>query len=424
MESLSRINYNLDKIADMEPEVSYTVKQTISQGINDGGVLSFRLPPDSERFTDLNTLILRLEVGIKTAKGTDVDATKVVCLEPGGMYSLFSSCEVRFNEDIVSTMTSYPYTTTLSRYLGCAKEIRDGVMDTLDGTYPFTQDYSKVDTGENSKAMMKKRRSRIEPGSVLVGRIYSDILTSSRQYLPPGMSLGIDLRRAPDAFSLLSPEATDNYKIVITSASIYARRHKLIPKLVPHALESVKNGGVTFNRLETRLTSIKQGVYIFRWNDCLNGAPLPNRFYIGFVAQKSLYGDLGQLSSYFETLNMESLNLKLNGRDLLIEPIQTSFPRDATTGKLKSETDATEGFLSIAEVMGIINDQTQSLRLNYSNYLQGMTIYAVELGKCGEKSGSSGYVDLELTFGEGGAELDACCLIFTEKTEHALFNSN
>ena len=108
----------------------------------------------------------------------------------------------------------------------------------------------------------------------------------------------------------------------------------------------------------------------------------------------------------------------------MIEPIQTRFTRDATTGKFDmDETDASEGFLSIAEVMGLVSDQTQSLRINYATYLQGMTIYAVELGKCGEKSGSSGYVDLELTFNEGGAELDACCLLFTEKTERALFDT-
>ena len=107
----------------------------------------------------------------------------------------------------------------------------------------------------------------------------------------------------------------------------------------------------------------------------------------------------------------------------MIEPIETKFTRDATTKKYDtSETDATEGFLSIAEVMGLVSDQTQSLRINYATYLQGMTVYAIELGKCGEKSGSSGYVDLELSFSDGGAELDACCILFTEKTECALFS--
>ena len=113
--------------------------------------------------------------------------------------------------------------------------------------------------------------------------------------------------------------------------------------------------------------------------------------------------------------------MKLNGRDLLVDPIRTHFERDATTGILdRAKTDSLEGFLTVAEVLNLVSDQTQPIRLNHEAYLQGMTIYAIELGKCGEKSGSNGYLDLELTFGTDGATLDACVMLFTEKTDRAL----
>lgn len=419
MESLSRIVYNAADVADVETDVSYTVKQTISQGINDGGVLAFRLPPDPERFTDLNTLLLRLEVSLTDGDGDVVDAAKIVCLDTAGMHGLFSSCDVRFNEEVVSTMTAYPYTATLSRYLGCASAIRDGVMDTLDGTHNPVHQHSNVGTTANIKGTYFARRPRMDSNAVLIGRIYSDVLTSSRQNLPPHVSLGIDLRRAPDHFSLISTEDGERYKVNIKTASIYARRLKLRPSLVPRVIESLKGGGgITFNRLETRIMTVSKGVQVFRWNDCLNSAALPNRLYVGFVAQSSFYGNLKQLSTYFETLNLSSLNMTLNGRDLLVDSINTKFSRSATTGLLiAEETDAMEGFLTIAEVLNLVSDQTQSIRLNYATYLKGMTIYAIELGKCGEKRGSSGYLDLELTFGTSGADLDACVMLFTEKTE-------
>jgi hypothetical protein len=105
-----------------------------------------------------------------------------------------------------------------------------------------------------------------------------------------------------------------------------------------------------------------------------------------------------------------------------VEPIRAKFTREVG-GKLKmAKTDAMEGFLTIAEVLNLVSDQTQSLRLNYASYLQGMTVYAIELGKVGEKSGTSGCLDLELTFGTDGAEHDACVMIFTEKSDRALFH--
>lgn len=420
MESLSKIVYDAATATDVETDVSYTVKQTISQGINDGGVLAFRLPPDHDRFTDLNTILLRLEVNVVDGDGEAVEDAKIVCLDTGGMHSIFSSCDVRFNEEVVSTMTAYPFTAALSRYLGCSSDIRDGVMDTLDGTHNPNQNFSNVGTSDALKANYMSLKARIAT-SVLFGRIYSDVLTSSRQYLPPGVSLGIDLRRAPDHFSLISPEA-GVYKLVIKTASLFVRRLKLRPSLIPRVMETLKKGGgITYNRLETRIMAVSKGIQVFRWNDCLNSASLPNRVYIGFIAQSSFYGNIGQLSTYFETLNLASLNMKLNGRDLLVDPIRTHFERDATTGILdRAKTDSLEGFLTVAEVLNLVSDQTQPIRLNHEAYLQGMTIYAIELGKCGEKSGSNGYLDLELTFGTDGATLDACVMLFTEKTDRAL----
>ena len=133
MEGVDKLNYAKEEIADSQSEVTHTVKQSITQGLNDGGVLSFRLPADPSRFTDLNTILLRLELSVQKPNGAAFTVGNNVFLDAGGMHSLFSSCEVRFNDEVVSTMTLYPYTTALSRHLGCSAEVRDGVWDTLDG---------------------------------------------------------------------------------------------------------------------------------------------------------------------------------------------------------------------------------------------------------------------------------------------------
>jgi hypothetical protein len=420
MEGVGRLDYATGEVAGVESDVAITVKQTITQGLNNGGVLSFRLAADPERFTDLSTILLRLELGIKDDGGADVNAADSMMIDAGGMHSLFSSCDVRFNDQSISVMTSYPYTTALSRTLGTSKDVREGVWDNLDGTWDWgTLTKSSFAQANFPEAVYGVRRRRVQNDAVLIGKIYSDILMSCRQYLPPGVALGIDLRRAQDRFSLLSSgDTTDDFKVHIKSASIYVRRLHLQPSLTNKALAAIKEGGagLTYNRLETRIMSIKAGTRVFQWHDCLNNAPLPNRIYIGFVAQAAFYGHFTQISTYFENLKMTKLNVKLNGRDVLVEPIMTTFPKVAGATNV-AECNGMEGFLSILEATNQINDPTAPIRLHYANYLLGNTLFAIELGKCGEKHGSAGALDLEFAF--EAADMDACILLFTERTETA-----
>ena len=114
---------------------SFVVKATQSQGLNDGGVISFRIPADPERFTDLNTILLRLEVSVqKPDGGTPGDDDDPVTIDAEGMHALFHSVTVRFNERAVTEMNAYPYTAKLCRMLGMSEGLREGVFDTLDAS--------------------------------------------------------------------------------------------------------------------------------------------------------------------------------------------------------------------------------------------------------------------------------------------------
>ncbi len=425
MEGLSKLAYARGEVVGVEGDVEVTVKQTISQGLNDGGVLSFRLAADPERFTDLSTILLRVELGIKDADGDDVDDADEMMIDAGGMHNLFASCDVRFNDESVSTMTNYPYTTALSRTIGTSEAVRQGVWDILDGTWDWsTRAKSDFTADAFPEATLGSRRNRVQNNAVLTGKIYSDILMSSRQYLPPGVSLGIDLRRATDRLSLLSnADTVDNFKFVITSASIYVRRLCLRPSLTSSVMAGIKaqgGAGLTFNRLETRIMSIKEGTRVFQWHNCLNNAPLPNRIYIGFVSQKGFYGHLTQISTYFENLKLTRLNAKLNGRDVLVEPIRTAFPKNDAGETNAHACDGMAGFLSILEATNQINDPIAPIRVHYPNYLLGNTFFAIELGKWGGNREGSGALDLEFSFDV--ADMDACIFLFSETTETAQVN--
>jgi hypothetical protein len=418
MEVLSPLSYKIGEVSDVETDVAFTMKQTINQGLNDFGVLSFRIPADPERFTDLNTILLRLELSVRKGDDTEIAATDDVFADGGGMHSLFSSCDIYFNDQVVSSMTAYPYTTALSRYLGSTYDARIHVWDNFDASWDWGTSRGKSDlTAASLPGALLPVKARMGKESVVTGRIYSDVLMSSRQYLPPGVTLRVDLRRGPEHFGLCSIKNEGEFKVHIKTASIYVRRLHLHPNLTSKVKNSIKDGAnITFNRLETRIQSIPKSSRIFRWLNCLNNGPLPNRIYIAFVAQKSLYGHLTQASTYFENLNLTSINVKLNGRDILVQPIETSFIKeDGST--VARDSDGREGYLTLIEAMNQVSDQTSPMRLNYHNYLYGSTLFAIELGKCGEKSGTTGILDLEFAFSTEGTDMEGCVLLFTEKTE-------
>lgn len=399
--SSEKLLYTKHHVKDVESEVGHPLKVTITEGLPENGALAFHLPPDYERFTNLNNILLQLEVTITTADGRNirlVDAPPAladpVVLDMGGMHSLFKSCDVTFNNDIVSSMTMYPYTSALSRMLGTAKVVRE-VWDQFDKTWAVTNPKSDI-SANATPVFVENQMGKVSKNTSLIGRIYSDVLMSARQYLPPGVALGIVLRRAPDEFSLVCHKNTIAYKVKIHSASLYVERMQIQTPIMTHIRESLSDPHLTFNRLEARAMIIQEGSQVFRWPNCLNNGPLPNRLYVGFVAQASLYGSLTRLSTYFENLNVSSVLFKLNGRDMMVEPIRVSCVKDANGNTNSQRSDLTNGFLSVSKVTGQVEDQTSLPRLQYNDYVNGCTLFAVELGKCGQKSSDFGSLDMEV----------------------------
>ena len=411
-------NYGKVEVDDVESEVTHIVKQTLDRGLSQYGVLNFRIPADDERFTDLTRIYMRVELEVTKGNGESLGDEDIVCLDQGGMHSLFSSCDVSFNGEVVSSMSQYPYSTLLCRLLGATERIREDVWSSLDGSWGVYMDKDDLSTLAPALFYMQNRASRKYNRVHFYGRIHSDVLMSSRQYLPPGVSLGVEMRRKNAAFSLIAPSG--DFEVGILSASIFVPRLRLSDTITHMAMSSVEGevANLTFNRLETRMANIAAAEPGWQWRNIVNYGPLPNRIYFALVPQKAVYGTISRASSYFDTLALSSFNVKLDGRDILVDPMKMDF-RYTDTGTIDIEnSDVKDGYMSIVNVLNYVANQVEPVRITNSRFCMGGTIYAVELGRCGEKGGSVGVLDVELTFGEGGCKEEACAFVFTEKTAH------
>jgi hypothetical protein len=412
---VSSLDYVLPDLEDRESDVSVTIKSTLSEGLNHGGVIAFRIPRDTERFTDLSSISLSIEFQILKNDGTAAVDDDKVWIDSSGIHSFFSTCQVSFNGEVASTTNAYPQTASLCRRLGENKYVRETCFDVLDGTWQC-DNLKRTDITDYDENKFMEARG---PGNVvrtLYGKIYSDVLQSCGQLLPPGVSIGVDLRRANDYLTLDSikvQEAGVTFKPYVISASLYVRRLKLQPTLHQRVLQDISDGAtLKFNRLETRVMTAKTGS-VFRWLDCLNGAPLPNRLYVGLVSQLGFYGSINHLSCYFENFSLTSFQAKLSGRDLLVEPIRTEFKKE-DDGDIHAKSNGVAAFRALLDVIGHTTNPNMGTRVSYKDFIFGTTILALELGKCGEKSGTSGAIDLEFQFGD--ANQDICIILFTEST--------
>lgn len=450
MESVGQIDFSKHQLVDNEAELTHIVKYTLDSGLEgDGSVLNFRIPGDPSRFTQLNKTRLEVQFYVTRADGSPLHTgeqavhiepedpgkkapaenkdkeednkketpkkTKkrakralgekdIVFLDMQGIHSLFSSCDVKMNNVLVSSMTAYPYTTALCRNLGCTAELRENVWDYLEGSFmklmgtssvPLTM---KVD-GTHFLDQAERLYGHGNDSSRMVtftSKVYSDVLTSAGQLLPPNISLNIEMRRAPNSFTLCTND-DEHYQLHLKSASLYLHRVQLVPELTNRALSSMQDGAhIVFNRLETRMMSVPAKSTVWNWLNCLNSDILPNRFYVALVPQASVYGNYKRISTYFDPANLASLNFKLNGRDILVDPIKMTCVSDKD-GVTDYKSDFSQGFLSLCKVLDVLENQRQSLIVGNAFFMFGFTVYAVELGKAGYKPTETGVVDLEVS---------------------------
>ena len=184
-----------------EKIISYEVKHTIS-GV-DLEVLPLRIVADPNVFTDLRTAKLVME--LRVLKNDNSPITAADNLKPFfdnmGGNSLFSKCVLKFDGVEVSTMDYYPYSALICRWYGSIPENRQ-MWKKFDASY--TNTFGSSDMSSVDDTVVAPMITAVENSGTfhLTTRIYSDVLMSTRQYLPPGVEIGIELRRAPSAFTL------------------------------------------------------------------------------------------------------------------------------------------------------------------------------------------------------------------------------
>lgn len=376
----------------------YFVKQTLDSGINESGVLHWAVAEDGNAFTDLSETYMQVELRVVRGDGSNLQPNDRVFLNPGSLQSLFSTCTVSLNGTALPSDTNYSQTTTLLSFLGSSSGSRRNVWGPLSGWgCPLLR---SAQIPNPTPPIYDQQMAQVAGSKpvTLYGRLTSDFCMSCTQFLPPGMKLDIVLNRQPSAFSLSSGDDVE-YRVEMTSATIFVKRLLLRDSIRKNALETIACGGsFSYNRLSTSLMPVAEDSMGFRWNNVYHSGQLPQTLYVVLLDQKAYYGDITSLSNYFESGGLKTMRFWLNGQSLHAEPYDCNFVYEQGGGVDIGQSSALTAFLGLVTVMGVVTKMDHPLGISYTNFLAGCTIFAAQVTGDARNQSDSGSLDLELEF--------------------------
>jgi hypothetical protein len=418
--ALNKLRYNFAPKAenvDAECERQFFIRQTLDRGINESGVLHFRIPPDPDCFTDTTETYMTLQLRVTKADGSHWMALirSSLFLAPCRPYS-----EIVLSPSTESALPpndAYAYVGTLVAYLASSKLTRTEVWDPLSGwDTPMLPIFSPLTLSAQLHFPQASSAYRSLTNCHL---LWTDNIGFPHVLCPVcaawrGHRGGFV--PAEDSFALACPTG-GSYKIELESASIFVKRIRMSRPTLTSVRSSLAHGGgkLRYNRLATAIQHVPESSLIFRWNDVYNNGLLPHSIYLGFVKQRAYYGDIQSLSTYFETAGLRSLRIYHNGRDVLPIPYTPTYvykhipsaeqehgeelpaPHDGQFKVLDlDKSEALGPFMGLCQALNCISNPRASVALSYEEFLQGCTLYCIQLNSCAGTKVTPGVVDIEV----------------------------
>ncbi|XP_045214885.1 uncharacterized protein F54H12.2-like [Mercenaria mercenaria] len=249
--------------------------------LNTSAPIEFIIPPQTEKWTDLNRFYLYIKFKLLKADGTDLGAeTSVV---NNFFHSMFSSIDLYLNNKLISSNThTYPYRVYIENLLSSNKECKDtqlrafGLWDKDTGTH--MQD--NIRTAANDG--WKRHRTRIAESKSceLNGRLHLDLFLQEK-YLPNGIEIRLKLNRVSTNVCLIG---TAEGKVDIQRVGFSVRTVDLLPVVANDLNQAISqhNMNIPIRRAVVKTFTIPDGQRS-KIDDHLFLGQLPKRLIIGMV---------------------------------------------------------------------------------------------------------------------------------------------
>ncbi len=234
----------------------------------------------------------------------------------------------------------------------------------------YSQDtpYDHIDDNDNTGLTARARPFRSSAWVQVMAPIHCDLFAQNK-YLLNNMDLRLTLYRNSDAFCILSPGATQRYKIELENMKWYVKGVE-VSKSVSLALErSLMQYGAKYpiRRVELRTIHVNQGARATPDTAIFNGQ-IPRRLVFGCVDADAYHGIYTKSPFNFKNYGIDQVSVTAGGQTYPSKPLAIDFENNRYT----------RAFIQLFEGLGI-GDDNKGNSVNYRKFKYGICIFAFDL---------------------------------------------
>ncbi len=334
---------------------------------DDTSIIDFAIPGNVNEYLDLYNSYIHVKAKVVQGDGTVLvsQATPVNLM----LHSLFSQVDVSLNgKSVTSSTNNYPYKAYVSTLLSYG---RDAKLSQLTSAlwYRDTPGYMDAVLGDDNKGLAKRWSFVQDSKQVdLFGKLHVDLMHQER-YILNKVDMAVRLVRSKPQFLLMAAGRDPDYKVVITSISLFIRKVRITDDLALSYIALLKKGNAKYpiRRIDTKVFSVSQGnMDAIQDNLYLNH--IPHRVVIGCVDTAGYNGSWTKNPFFFHHWDISSIALFKDGQPVPAKALEPNFDNQMYVRSYQS-------------LFGAIGKygQDEGNQLSREDYLNGYTLFAFDL---------------------------------------------
>lgn len=242
--------------------------------------------------------------------------------------------------------------------------------------------------------------------------LHSDILRVDK-LLPNRMSLDVSLTREADAFSLMTEETGEKYKIHIIGLRLHVRKIQCTEAYVGEVnrrLDEGQRARYPLTRSLVKTRQIAKGSLNVTMPNLYNGR-IPQTIIVGFVDSAAFTGSLTKNPFNFQHFGINSMHLSVNSKSYPAIHYTPEFAKDMYMREYRCLNDA----------LGI-KSSNQACIITPELFKSGATLFAFDLTPDGCSgfhihAQERGHMQLDFQFGTATADSITCVVYATMNDE-------
>ena len=332
-----------------------------------GAPIEFAVSGATADYIDLSNTYLYVKAKVLRQDGTNPPADAVFAPVNYWLHSLFSQVDVLLNNTLVTpSENTYPYRAYIESTLNYGREAKTTHL-TSALYYQDTASQMNSLNGDNNAGFRERHARAVAGRDVdMIGRLHCDIFHQER-YLLNNVDVKIRLIPSKNTFNIMA--AADNFKSIISHASMFVRKVRLNPAVTLSHAKALERGTAKYplKRVVVKTFSIPRG-NVSVVQDNLFLSQTPNRLVIGLVDSAAFNGESTSNPFNFQTLGLSFLSLYLDGKQVPSKPLQPNF----VTGQY------VRSFFNLMVSSGLANQDAGS-NISRQDFAGGFALYSMDL---------------------------------------------